>query len=149
MEKQRKKTWHQKVVLVQGSFRRSSNDPNFPGLFYRNLFYLNPEIKKYFEKTDFAHQDKALMHGMNFLLEFLDESNSNARTQILRLAATHSGTGLRIHPHDYYYWIEAVIMTARELDVSWYDDLEYYWRETLFYPISFMISQYFIHNLPK
>ncbi len=144
MEKRRKKTWIQKVELVQGSYTRSSKDPNFPSTFYRNLFYLNPDIKKYFEKTDFAHQDKALMHGMNFLLEFLDESNLNARSQILRLATTHSSSGLKIHPHHYYYWIEALIMTAKDLDLSWHDDLEYYWRETLFYPISFMISQGFV-----
>lgn len=144
MIKQRKKTWDQKVTLVRGSFTRSSKDPEFPGKFYQHLFFLNPEIKKYFEKTDFVHQDKALMHGMSFLLDFLDENDVSARAQVLRLATTHSSNGLKIHPHHYYYWIEALIMTARELDLGWDDDLEYYWRETLFYPISFMISQYFI-----
>lgn len=143
MPRTRKKSWQQKVELVKGSFTRSTKDPTFPSLFYQNLFFLNPDIKKYFEKTDFEHQDKALMHGMHFLLQFLDHKDENARTQILRIARTHSAKGMKIHPHHYYYWIEALIMTARSLDPDWYDDLEYYWREVINFPVSFIISQFF------
>lgn len=83
------------------------------------------------------------MHGMSFLIDFLDQNDANARAQVLRIARTHSAKNMNIHPHDYYYWIEALIMTARDYDSQWYDDLEYYWREVINYPISFIISLYF------
>jgi hemoglobin-like flavoprotein len=133
-----------KVDLVIGSFNRSKGTVFFAQTFYTNLFFLNPKIEKYFEKTDFEHQEKALVAGLGYLFDFLDQSNDNARKQVLRLSRTHSKHGLNIHPHDYYYWIEALIMTMKDLDQDWHKSLEYYCREVLFYPISFMISQYFL-----
>lgn len=120
VERKRKKTWEQKVRLVEDSFARSSQRAGFGREFYENLFFLHPPIKTYFARTDFEHQEKALLRGLRFLFEFLDESNENARAQILRLSHSHSIHGLKIHPHHYYYW-----------------------REVVFYPVSFMISQYF------
>ncbi|MFZ4714577.1 MAG: hypothetical protein ACOYL6_12720 [Bacteriovoracaceae bacterium] len=142
--KQRKKTWEMKVDLVIGSFNRSKVEIGFATDFYQNLFFLNPKIKKNFEKTDFEHQERALIVGLQCMLDYLDQTNLNARTQVLRLARSHSQKNLNIYPHHYYYWIEALILTVKVKDKEWYDDLEFYWREVIFYPISFMISQYFI-----
>lgn len=83
------------------------------------------------------------MHGLHFLMDFLDSKNENARIQVLRIARTHSAKGMKIHPHYYYYWIEALIMTCRSEDPQWYKDLEYYWREVVSFPVSFIVSQYF------
>jgi hemoglobin-like flavoprotein len=143
MVRVRKKTWDQKVQIVKESFLRASVNSSFPSKFYANLFFLNPKIKKYFEKTDFEHQDKALMHGLNFLFGYLDQDDDHSRKQIGRIAITHSSQGLKIHPHHYYYWIEALILTARETDPSWTDGMDYYWREVVNYPVSFIISQFF------
>lgn len=139
----RKKTWEEKVDLVIGSFNRSKESPGFAHDFYKNLFFLNPKIQKHFENTDFEHQEKALLAGVQYLLDFLDGSNENARKQVLRLSQTHSRYNLNIPPHFYYYWIEALIMTSQRHDKAWYSDLGYYWREVIFYPVSFIISQYF------
>ena len=143
MARERKKTWDEKVILVIGSFNRSKGTANFANDFYTNLFFLNPKIKKYFEKTDFAHQEKALMMGLQYILDYLDHSNQNARVQVLRLSQTHSKNNMNIYPHDYYYWMDALVMTVKKHDPQWYDDLGFYWREVVFNPISFMISQYF------
>jgi hemoglobin-like flavoprotein len=143
MEKQRKKSWENKVEIVKASYLRSSRDADFASNFYKHLFFLKPKIKDYFVNTDFEHQDKALIHGLEFFMGFLDHSDDNARTQVLRISQTHSKFNLNIHPHDYYYWIEALVMTVKTLDPSWYKDMEYYWREVISYPVSFMISQYF------
>ena len=122
--RERKKTWEQKVRLVEGSYNRSKNSVGFARDFYENLFFLNPKIRVLFSHTDFAHQEKALLHGIEFMIKFLDHSDENARTQVKRIAHTHSGMGMKIHPHMYYYWIEALIMTSRIHDPSWIDDLE-------------------------
>lgn len=143
MTKIRKKSWLEKVTLVQGSFNRAERDDHFSSEFYQNLFFLEPKIKDYFKDTDFDHQNKALRHGLVFLVGFLNHTDENSRNQILRLAKTHSKEGLNIHPHHYYYWIEALIMTAKKKDPQWYNDLEYYWREVITMPISFMVSQYY------
>lgn len=143
MLRQRKKTWQQKVTLVHESFLRASRNPLFAKDFYENLFFLYPTIKNYFAQTDFDHQEKAIMHGMEFLMGFLDQKNENARNQILRISKTHSAEGMKIHPHHYYYWLEALIMTAKKSDAGWHHDLEYYWREVISFPVSFITSQYF------
>jgi len=143
MERQRKKNWEEKVEIVKASFLRSKRDADFASSFYSNLFFLKPKIKEYFVHTDFEHQDKALIHGLEFLMGFLDHSDEHARKQVLRISQSHSKHNLNIHPHDYYYWIEALVMTVKSHDPSWYKDMEYYWREVISYPVSFIISQYF------
>jgi hemoglobin-like flavoprotein len=144
MVRKRKKSWEEKVKLVIGSFNRSKKSNYFVQDFYENLFFLNPKIKDSFINTDFAHQEKALMAGLKFMLDFLDQSNTNARAQVLRLSQSHSQENLNIYPHHYYYWIEALILTIKKHDPSWHNDLGYYWKEVVSYPISFMISQYFL-----
>jgi len=146
MTRERKKTWEQKVHLVMGSFNRCKDTANFARDFYENLFFLNPKIKTYFVNTDFEHQEKALMAGLQYMFDYLDHTNENARAQVLRLSQSHSKKNLNIYPHHYYYWQEALIMTARKHDPSWHDTLGFYWREVIFYPLSFMISQYFSDN---
>ena len=143
MRKERKKSWDEKVEIVLDSFLRSKQSLDFASDFYRNLFFLSPKIKKYFVNTDFEHQDKALIRGLEFLMGFFDGNNAHARQQVLRIAHTHSKQNLNIHPHDYYYWIEALVMTVRDHDHLWYDDMEYYWREVISFPVTFIISQYF------
>jgi hemoglobin-like flavoprotein len=145
MVRERKKTWKQKVDLVQGSYRRASSDAEdlFAKLFYENLFFLNPKIKNHFKHTDFEHQEKALIHALTFLFGFFEAQNETAKIQIQRIAKSHSHAGLSIHPHYYYFWIEALIMTARTLDKNWYKDLEYYFREVINFPVSYIISQYY------
>ena len=142
--KERKKTWEQKVKIVGDSYLRAKKTPNFTRLFYQNLFFLKPKIKEYFVNTDWPHQEKALLAGLDFLLGFLDQKDKNARQQVLRLAHSHSTHGLKIHPHDYHYWIEALIITTSECDHLWEKNFSYYWRECISFPITFMISQYFL-----
>jgi len=141
--KERKKKWQDKVELVRNSFLRSSKDKRFAHQFYQSLFFLNPSLEKYFVDTDFEHQRKAFMNGLGFLIGFLDESDSFSRTQVVRIAKSHSYKNLNINPHHYYYWIDAIIMTVRKLDPQWHEDLAYYWREVINMPVSFIISQYY------
>ncbi|PIK16044.1 globin [Halobacteriovorax sp. JY17] len=141
--RERKKTWDQKVMLAEESFLRARNNITFAKRFYQNLFLLNPEIQDYFKNTDFKYQEKALMNGLNILFSYLHKDEF-ARTQVSRLSKVHNIDGLKIHPYLYYYWIEALIITIQEFDTSWHDDLAYYLREVINYPISFFTSQYFI-----
>jgi len=83
------------------------------------------------------------MHGLDHLIHFNEsQEQDNHKTQIIRIAKSHSKINLNIHPHDYYYWCEAFIMTLKKVDNKWHSDLEYYLRECLFFPISFIISFY-------
>jgi hemoglobin-like flavoprotein len=141
----RKKTWDEKKFLVRKCFNRLKNKPAFAANFYNNLFFLKPELKDYFKSTDFDHQEKALIYGMSYLFDFAEnENDKHARTQFMRVCQTHSFKNLNVHPHHYYYWIEALIITAKRHYEDWFHDMEYYIREVLFLPISFMISQYFV-----
>lgn len=136
-------TWVKKVELVTASFNRIEGRPGFAREFYGRFFRLNPKLKEYFHDTDFEHQEKLLLQGMKYIIEFLDPANERARVQVIRLSQSHSAFGMKIHPHHYFYWIEALVRTLEDYDPSWHDQLEQYWREVVFYPISFMMSQYF------
>jgi hemoglobin-like flavoprotein len=142
-KKERKKTWAEKVAIVKDSYNRSRNKEHFATLFYDNLFFLKPKLKDYFKDTNFEHQKKAIMFGLDYLISFLDGAEGHSRQQVLRIARTHSVNNMNIHPHDYYYWIEALILTTKECDYHWHNDLAFYWRECLSFPISFIISQYY------
>ena len=137
-------TWSKKVTLAKNSFLRAKESKFFPYKFYENLFSLKPELKKYFLSTDFEHQHKALINGLGFLFGYLNNEDKNSRDQIKRLAQVHSKNSLNIHPHEYHYWSEALILTVKELDPEWTDPFESHLREVVSYPLSFFISYYFL-----
>ena len=139
----RAKSWTEKIRIVRESFQRSSKNKVFAARFYDNLFYLKPSIKEYFKDTDFKKQQELLLSGMSSMLGYLTEGEGKHRADFLEICKSHSHDRLNIHPHEYYYWSEAVILTVSRLDPMWYDDMEYYWREVMSAPLSFMISQYF------
>lgn len=142
-KRSRKKGWEDKVKEVRNSFSRAMTNQAFTDQFYKNLFFLKPELEKHFIHTKWEHQRIAIEKGINHLLGFLDNDPQNIHHQnIIRLSETHSKNNLNIHPHHYYYWIDAMVMTLKEMDKDWYKSLEYYTRECLFFPISFMISLY-------
>ncbi len=137
------RSWEQKVAEVNASYNRISDRAGFAHQFYIYFFKLNPKIKEYFKNTDFEHQEKLLLRGLQYLLEFLDGKNEFSRQQVVRLSQSHSFYGLKIHPHHYFYWMEALILTVKDYDPYWVDDLEGAWREVIHFPVSFMMSQYF------
>lgn len=141
--KTRSKSWQEKVKIVQNCYSRARLNPSFANKFYKKLFFLNPAIEKHFKETNFDHQEKALIHGLDIIFQYFDD-NENGRIQISRLSKLHNVDGLKVHPHLYYYWIEALIMTIKSFDKMWYDEQEYYIREVVNYPISFFTSQYFL-----
>ena len=140
----RKKSWSDKTIEVSQSYQRAMKSPLFFDKFYSNLFFLKPEIEKYFINTKWEHQKIALEKGIQHLLGFLGKDPGKIHHKnILRLSESHSKKNLNIHPHNYYYWIDAMIMTLEEFDPKWHKSLEYYHRECVFFPISFMISRYY------
>ena len=142
--RERKKTWQDKVVLVQNALERSTGQQNFASTFYKHLFFLKPSFKEVFKNTDWNNQERLLTFAIEHLSHFLNgnEKDSFHRQQIVRISETHSKKNMNIHPHDYYYWIDAMVLTVKEVDPQWHDDLSYYIRECLFFPISFIISRY-------
>jgi hemoglobin-like flavoprotein len=136
------KTWVQKVDEVMASYNRIEDRVGLARQFYVYLFKLKPNVKDYFRNTDFEHQEKLILRGLQFLMDFIDGKNEFARQQVLRLSQTHSLYGLKVHPHHYFYWTEALILTVKDFDPYWVDSLEGAWREVIHFPVSFMMSQY-------
>jgi hemoglobin-like flavoprotein len=142
-KKSRKKGWDEKTEEVTNSYLRASVNPSFYDKFYENLFFLNPKVEKYFINTKWDQQKILIKKGVEHLLGFLGEDPDSLHHQnIIRLSESHSKSNLNIHPHHYYYWIDAMILTLKDCDPKWYDALEFYTRECLFLPVSFMISFY-------
>ncbi|MDA8791816.1 globin [Bacteriovoracaceae bacterium] len=96
--------------------------------------------------TDLEHQNKAIIQGLEIIIRYLDDEDKYNKQQIMRIAKSHNHYNLDIHPHSYYYWIEALILTIKKFDSQWFDDLEYYWRECVSVPINFITSQFFVQD---
>lgn len=137
----RKKNWKQKSQEVCTSLNKIKAEKRFTDKFYKNLFFLKAGMETKFAKTDWEEQDKLIRMAIDHIIGFL-EDQLTSKQNIARIAETHSHKNMDIHPHLYYYWIDAMIMTAKDLDADWYDDLAYYYRECLFFPVSFIISMY-------
>lgn len=143
MKKERKKNWETKVSIVEESLLRAMNSELFAKTFYENLFYLNPKTQEYFSNIDWRKQEIALLKSIEHLIGFFsNEEDEIHRKNIIRIGESHSKKNLNIHPHNYYYWVDAMIMTLKELDSKWDDNNQFYVRECLFFPVSFIISLY-------
>ena len=142
-EKKRNKTWNEKVIIVKNSIERAKTNENFIQKFYENLFFLNPKLKSYFKNTNWKQQQIALTKAIDHMVGFfLDDKNDIHHKNLVRIGESHSKKNINIHPHVYYYWIDAMIMTLSELDHKWVDSYQFYVRESLFFPVSFIISLY-------
>ena len=142
MNRIRKTLWPKKVLAVENCLLRCMKQDNFAILFYKNLFFLNPLIEESFKNTDWEHQHKALYFAIDHLIGFFKEDDQIHHRHIARIAETHSQKNLNIHPHSYYYWIDAMVLTIKEMDPLWEKKFEFYLRECLFFPVSFIISLY-------
>jgi hemoglobin-like flavoprotein len=142
MNRTRKTLWPQKVEVVENCLLRCMSKDNFANTFYRKLFFLNPKLEESFKNTDWEHQQKALLFAVEHLIGFFKEDDKRHHRHIARIAETHSQRNLNIHPHSYYYWIDAMVLTLKEMDHLWENKFEFYVRECLFFPVSFIISLY-------
>lgn len=109
--------------------------------FYFGLANRIPEVGSMFASVDMEQQNKLIRDGIADLIDFADGS-SKAKTELQRLAKSHSRSGLGIAPEHYPLWIDALMEALRKHDDLATDDTEAAWREILSDGIDLMIAGY-------
>ena len=129
------------LSAAHASYERASAKPEFYASFYANFFKVCPDARPRFAKTDFERQHKLLHHAIGMLLIYPKHVNEEPNI-LSRLARRHGRKDLDIPASMYPPFVDALVMTLRQCDSSFSDQLEKAWREILAVGINFMTSKY-------
>jgi len=126
---------------AHASYERAAAKPEFYASFYANFFKVCPEARPKFAKTDFDRQHKLLHHAIGMLLIYPKHLNDDPNL-LSRLARRHGRKDLDIPVSMYPPFVDALIVTLRQCDPSFTDQLETGWRAILTIGTQYMQSKY-------
>jgi len=95
--------------------------------FYDRFLLSSDEVRNKFRFTDFEHQNKMLARSLR---------------ELHHRAATHDRDHLNIRPELYSLWLDALIESAKTVDVEWGDKVKSAWRTILGHAIGHMSRKY-------
>lgn len=126
---------------AHASYERASAKPEFYASFYANFFKACPDARARFAKTNFEHQHKLLHHAIGMLLIY-PKHQTDEPNLLSRLAKRHGRKDLDIPTAMYPPFVDAIIVTLRQCDGSFSDQLEKDWRDIMAVGIGYMQSKY-------
>lgn len=118
------------MQLVQQSYERCKGSKEFFTDFYKVFLSQDPRIPGYFEKTDLAKQVIALERSIDYLIMHASGSRI-AVTKVEDLGLRHDHSHLNIPPDLYAYWLEALLITVKNHDKEYSENLRTQWIQTL------------------
>ncbi len=129
------------IETYSGSLQRCLDRPGFLQRFYELFLASSEEVRRKFEKTDFASQRRALQKS---LLEasWIHQPGAESIAELKKMAKVHSRTERDIKPEMYDLWLESLIVAAKEADPQFTPGVEAAWRGTLGKVIDFMKARY-------
>ena len=126
---------------AHASYERASAKPEFYASFYANFFKVCPDAKPKFAKTNFDRQHKLLHHAIGMLLIY-PKHQSDEPNLLSRLAKRHGRKDLDIPTAMYPPFVDALMVTLRQCDPSFSDQLETSWRTIMDVGIKYMQTKY-------
>jgi hemoglobin-like flavoprotein len=130
------------IQEARDSLSRCSQDPAFLGRFYQLFIDSSDDIRKKFEKTDFARQKKMLQDSLFVMLVAAGTTTGFAYKELSKLADRHSRRQLAIDPAWYDIWLRCLLQAVSEHDPEYRPELDDAWRESLRDGIELMKSRY-------
>jgi hemoglobin-like flavoprotein len=130
------------IQTARDSLSRCVNNPDFLDRFYQLFVDSSAEIRKKFEKTDFARQKRVLQDSLFLMLVSAGTSGGPAHAELSKLAARHSRDQLAIKPEWYDVWLRCLLQAVEEHDPEYQPELSTAWRESLAEGIAFLSSRY-------
>ena len=142
-------THYQEVILQQKidfgevfnqSFETAvlADTERFYALFYEHFFSVSEDISKAFANTDMPRQHEMLHDSLINMISFSE--NKKASRYFQKMAITHGkmGVGVRIALFD--VWLDCLLMTVKDLDQQYDDQVDLAWRIVLAPGMVFMKS---------
>ena len=123
------------------SLERCIKHQRFIPDFYDHFLSTSDEIRKKFQHTNFAQQNKMLLHSLR-LAAGATEGNPESLRELKERAETHDRHHLNITPQLYEAWMDSVIATASKFDYKWNESIENSWRTVLGYVVNYMVKRY-------
>jgi hemoglobin-like flavoprotein len=126
---------------AHASYECAAEKPEFYAGFYANFFQVCPDARPKFAKTDFERQHKLLHHAIGMLLIYPKHEHDEPNL-LSRLARRHGRKDLDIPASMYRPFVDALVMTLRQCDPSFNDQIEAAWRAILSVGVAYMQSKY-------
>jgi hemoglobin-like flavoprotein len=131
-----------RIREARDSLSRCIQDPGFLDRFYRLFIDSSEDIRKKFEKTDFARQKKMLQDSLYVMLVAAGATSGFAYKELSKLADRHSRQQLGIDPAWYDIWLRCLLQAVSEHDPEYRPELDDAWRESLRDGIELMKTRY-------
>ena len=132
----------EEIQAARDSLSRCVKNPAFLDRFYQLFVDSSEEIRKKFEKTDFARQKRVLQDSLFLMLVSAGTTGGPAHAELSKLAERHSRDQLGIKPEWYDVWLRCLLQAVAEQDPEYRPELATAWRESLEEGIAFLASRY-------
>jgi hemoglobin-like flavoprotein len=129
------------LELFNDSLSRCVADPRFMEHFYDLFLASSAEVRDKFRGTD-LHKQRRVLKASLYMVMLAIDGNPDGLSHLDRIARLHGEAGMRIGPHLYDLWLEALIGAAREADRRFDAETERVWRATLAFGIDYMRTRY-------
>jgi hemoglobin-like flavoprotein len=126
---------------VKSSFGRCCLSDGFIDDFYELFFHNAPWVRERFAMTDMAQQKKLLRQGLTWLMMYA-QGGDFAKSQVARLARSHSRSGHAIPPSYYEAWQETLLLAVEKHDPLFDESVDEKWRRVLRPGLELMRSSY-------
>jgi hemoglobin-like flavoprotein len=131
-----------RIQEARDSLSRCIQSPAFLDRFYELFIDSSADIRKKFEKTDFARQKKMLQDSLFVMLVAAGTKSGFAYKELSKLADRHSRQQLAIDPGWYDLWLSCLLKAVSENDPEYRPELDDAWRECLRDGIDLMKARY-------
>jgi hemoglobin-like flavoprotein len=131
-----------RIQEARDSLSRCIQDPAFLDRFYDLFMESSEDIRRKFEKTDFARQKKMLQDSLFVMLVAAGTTTGLAHKELSKLADRHSRQQLGIEPAWYDSWVRCLLQAVSEHDPEYRPELDDAWRESIRDGIELMKARY-------
>jgi hemoglobin-like flavoprotein len=131
-----------RIQEARDSLSRCIQDPAFLDRFYDLFMGSSEDIRRKFEKTDFARQKKMLQDSLFVMLVAAGTTTGLAHKELSKLADRHSRQQLGIEPAWYDSWVRCLLQAVSEHDPEYRPELDDAWRESIRDGIELMKARY-------
>ena len=125
--------------IFNDSLERCTQDPRFLKRFYELFLSSDPRVAKYFEHTDFSHQNRMLRRSL-YIMMLAGQDNAAALEEIGAIARRHGPKDLGITVYMYELWLESLCQVVRELDPHATEATVAAWASVMRHGIALMLE---------
>lgn len=127
--------------LSMQSLQRCQPDDRLATVFYEKFLASSDEVRRHFRSTDMKAQKRKITATFHLASEVVLGA-PGALAELTRQAELHGRGRLRIAPHLYALWVDALVSAVRECDPEFNPGTEQAWRLIMGHVVQHMKRRY-------